>query len=150
MISFTHEGYEFEGRQTEAKNIVWLAGNPNISWSYPRSFSFQEVADGLLINYELPVQTSLAVFTAGNEYSTPKQTKLNQKKEGHMTLVKGQLIDQENVSRPTKSGIRIISEMSTLGIMWFVLSKHSSGLKTLAILSMGSYIVYDKVVRNFI
>lgn len=67
-----------------------------------------------------------------------------------MTLVKGQLIDQKELSKPTKSGIRIISEMSTLGIMWFVLRKHSSGLKTLAILSMGSYIVYDKAVRYFL
>ena len=54
MTSFVYEGYEFEGRQTEAQNIVWIKDNPNMSWSYPRSFTFEEVAEGLLIGFELP------------------------------------------------------------------------------------------------
>lgn len=67
-----------------------------------------------------------------------------------MSLVKDNLIDQKNLSKPTKSGIRIISEMSTPRILWFVTCKHSSGLKTLAILSLVSYVAYDKVVKHFI
>lgn len=69
-----------------------------------------------------------------------------------MSLTNGkvELIDSKTLSKPTKSGIRIISEMSTSRILWFVACKHSSGLKTLAILSLASYVVYDKVVRNFV
>lgn len=67
-------------------------------------------------------------------------------------LVKNQpkYIDRSKVSTPTKSGIRVISEMSTSGILWFVACKHSKGLKTLAIVSLAGYIAYDKVVRLFI
>ena len=53
-MTFKYQGYEFERRQTEAKNIVWLVGNPNSSWSLPRSFSFEEVADDFLLYNELP------------------------------------------------------------------------------------------------
>lgn len=55
MIAFTHEGYEFEGRQTEAHNIVWLAGNPSESWNLPRSFTFEEVAEDFLISNNYPI-----------------------------------------------------------------------------------------------
>lgn len=67
-----------------------------------------------------------------------------------LTNAKVELIDSKTISKPTKSGIRIISEMSTSRILWFVACKHSSGLKTLAILGLASYVVYDKVVRNFV
>lgn len=53
MVKFTYEGYEFEGRQDEAHNIVWLAGNPDDSDSLPRSFSFEEVADSFLTKRKL-------------------------------------------------------------------------------------------------
>lgn len=49
-MTFTYEGYEFEGRQSEAHNIVWLAGNPDNSWKLPRSFSFNEVAEDFLVS----------------------------------------------------------------------------------------------------
>jgi len=58
--------------------------------------------------------------------------------------------DSKELSKPTKSGIRIISEMSTTRILWFVACKHSSGLKTLAIIGLVSYIAYDKVVKIFV
>lgn len=67
-------------------------------------------------------------------------------------LVKNQpkYIDRSKVSEPTKSGIRIISEMSTTRILWFVACKHSKGLKTLTILGLAGYIVYDKIARFFL
>lgn len=67
-------------------------------------------------------------------------------------LVKNQpkYIDQSKVSQPTKSGTRIISEMPTSRILWFVACKHSKGLKTLTILALAGYIAYDKVIKHFI
>lgn len=69
-----------------------------------------------------------------------------------MTLVKhGQLIDQENVSRPTKSGIRVISEMSTTRILWFVANKHRVGLLAItAIVSLGFNFNVDNVIATLI
>jgi hypothetical protein len=67
-----------------------------------------------------------------------------------MTLVKEQLQDSKELSKPTKKGIRVISEMSTSRILWYVTCRHSAGLKTLAIVTLASYIVYDKVLKIFI
>ena len=53
MTTFTYEGYDFEARQTDAYNIVWLAGNTDICVHYPRSFTLKEVAEGLLVDYGL-------------------------------------------------------------------------------------------------
>ena len=50
-MKFTYEGHEFEGRQTEANNIVWLAGYPDTSEKMPRSFTFEEVAESFLQSY---------------------------------------------------------------------------------------------------
>lgn len=52
-MNFTYNGYKFEGRQTEAHNIVWLEGNPDDSESMPRSFTFEEVADSFIVNREM-------------------------------------------------------------------------------------------------
>jgi hypothetical protein len=54
MTTFNYEGYDFEGRQTESQNIVWLAGRPDMSGAYPRSFTFEEVAVGILLAFGLP------------------------------------------------------------------------------------------------
>lgn len=48
MVQFTYAGTNFEGRQNEVNNIVWLAGCPDESMSMPRSFTFEEVAQYLL------------------------------------------------------------------------------------------------------
>lgn len=53
-MNFTYNGYKFEGRQTEAHNIVWLEGKPDDSESMPRSFTFEEVADSFIVNREMP------------------------------------------------------------------------------------------------
>lgn len=53
-MNFTYNGYKFEGRQTEAHNIVWLEGKPDDSESMPRSFNFEEVAEHFLINRDMP------------------------------------------------------------------------------------------------
>ena len=53
-MTFTYNGYEFEGRQTEAQNIVWLAGKPDDSESAPRSFNFEDVAEFFIVNREMP------------------------------------------------------------------------------------------------
>lgn len=53
-MEFTYNGYEFEGRQTEARNIVWLKGKPNDAEQMPRSFEFHEVADHFLVNRDMP------------------------------------------------------------------------------------------------
>lgn len=68
-----------------------------------------------------------------------------------MTLVKDkQYIDAKEISRPTKSGIRIVSEMSTSRILLFVAHRHRVGLLGLSSFTMFSYIAYDKFVRLFI
>jgi hypothetical protein len=54
-------------------------------------------------------------------------------------------IPAKRPSLPTKQGIQIIGEMSTPRILWFVTAKHSRGLKTLAIIGLLGYIVYDKL-----
>lgn len=54
MGSFTYNGYEFESRQSEAQNIVWLKGKPDDSEAMPRSFNFQDVAEHFLINRDMP------------------------------------------------------------------------------------------------
>lgn len=53
-MTFTYNGYKFEGRQSEAHNIVWLEGNPDDSERASRAFSFEEVADFFIVNRELP------------------------------------------------------------------------------------------------
>lgn len=53
-MTFTYNGYEFESRQSEAHNIVWLAGNPDDSEAMPRSFDRDEVAEHFLINRDMP------------------------------------------------------------------------------------------------
>ena len=54
MITFEYHNYKFEGRQTEARNIVWLEGKPDDSESLPRSFEFSEVADSFIVERNLP------------------------------------------------------------------------------------------------
>ncbi len=68
-----------------------------------------------------------------------------------MTLTKEtpKYIDSTKPSKVTKEGVRVITEMPTSRIIWFVMSKHSSGLKTLTIVGLLSYIAYDKVGRLF-
>ncbi len=53
-MTFNYNGYEFESRQSEAQNIVWLAGKPDDSEAMPRSFSREEVAEHFLINRDMP------------------------------------------------------------------------------------------------
>lgn len=68
-----------------------------------------------------------------------------------MSLVKDQLIDQENVSKPSKSGIRVISEMSTTRILWFVAKKHRVGLLALGtIAGWGHAFHLDEVIATLI
>jgi hypothetical protein len=68
-----------------------------------------------------------------------------------MTLVKdNQYIEAKEVSKPTKSGTRVISAMSTTKILSFVAYRHRVGLLGLSSFAMLSYIAYDKVVRLFI
>jgi|GEM_PF-5499563 len=69
-----------------------------------------------------------------------------------MTLVKNKsdYSDRKEVSKPTKSGIRIISEMPTKEILMYTANRHKFGLLTFTSLSMAVYIAYDKVVRLFI
>lgn len=54
------------------------------------------------------------------------------------------------ISNPKKAGIRVISEMSTSKILWYVTCRHSSGLKTMAIIGLVGYLAYDKFVTVFI
>lgn len=54
IMTFTYNGYEFEGRQTGAENIVWLAGKPDDSERASRAFEFAEVAEFFITNRELP------------------------------------------------------------------------------------------------
>ncbi len=53
-MNFIYNGYKFEGRQSEAANIVWLEGKPDDSESMPRSFTFEEVAEHFLVNRDMP------------------------------------------------------------------------------------------------
>ena len=52
-MNFTYNGYKFEGRQSEAHNIVWLEGNPDDSERASRAFSFEEVAEMFIVNREM-------------------------------------------------------------------------------------------------
>lgn len=63
-MTFTYNGYEFEARQSEAQNILWLAGKPDDSEAMPRSFNFKEVAEHFLINRNMPEYKA----TAGRAY----------------------------------------------------------------------------------
>lgn len=70
-----------------------------------------------------------------------------------MSLVKAQESQQyveTPIHRPTKGGIRIISEMSTLRIVWFLMNRHRVGLWALTAMSAMSYIAYDKFLHIFI
>lgn len=69
-----------------------------------------------------------------------------------MTLVKSdQYIPEAKVSKVTKSGIRVISEMSTIRILGHVAHKHRVGLLTGGnLLAWGLVFHVDKVVRLFI
>jgi hypothetical protein len=74
-------------------------------------------------------------------------------KEVNMALVKKDGLDYEDskeISKPNKKGIRVISEMSTSRILWYVTCRHSSGLKTLAIIGFAGYIAYDKVIKHLV
>ncbi len=53
-MNFTYNGYEFESRQSEAQNIVWLAGKPEDSEALPRGFNREEVAEHFIVNRNLP------------------------------------------------------------------------------------------------
>lgn len=70
-----------------------------------------------------------------------------------MTLDKGATapyIDPAKVSRPTKSGIKVITEMSTPRIISFVAYRHRVGLLAFSTVFMFGYVAYDKVINNFI
>lgn len=58
--------------------------------------------------------------------------------------------DPKELSKPTKSGIRVISEMSTTRILMHVARRHRVGLLGLSTFGLASYIAYDKVVRLFV
>lgn len=58
--------------------------------------------------------------------------------------------DPKEVSKPTKSGIRVIDVMPTTRILLFVAHRHRVGLLTFNSLVLDGYIVYDKVVRLFV
>jgi len=71
-----------------------------------------------------------------------------------MSLVKNnttklQYEDPKGPSKVTKSGIRIISEMSTPRIANYVMYRHRVGLLGLSTFTLLGYIVYDKVVQFF-
>lgn len=59
-------------------------------------------------------------------------------------------IDEPKLSKTTKKGIRVISEMSTSRIIWFVMNRHRVGLLALSTVLSFSYIAYDKVVKYFV
>lgn len=66
-----------------------------------------------------------------------------------MTLVKTPSYQEMALSRPTKSGIRIISEMSSGRILLFLVNRHRVGLLIFGNLVLGGYLVYDKIYRLF-
>jgi len=60
-------------------------------------------------------------------------------------------IDSEVVSKPTKSGIRVISEMSTTRILWFVAKKHRVGLLAIAaLIGWGLNLHVDNVIATLV
>jgi hypothetical protein len=61
-----------------------------------------------------------------------------------------QYIDSDSPSKVTKSGIRVISAMSTPRILWFVALRHRVGLLALSTMGLSGFIVYDKLVKLFI
>lgn len=68
-----------------------------------------------------------------------------------MSLVKSKYIEAEEVSKPSKSGIRVISEMSTLRILWHIAYKHRVGLFALAALTgWGHAFHLDNVIATLI
>lgn len=68
-----------------------------------------------------------------------------------MSLIKNpSYIDSEKLSKVTKAGVRIISEMSTPRILVFVAVRHRVGLLSFSTFLLGSYIVYDKFLHVFI
>lgn len=50
---------------------------------------------------------------------------------------------------PTKSGIRVISEMSTPSIVVFVLYRHRYPISVIINILLIGYILYDKIGRLF-
>lgn len=54
------------------------------------------------------------------------------------------------IKDPTKKGIRIISEMSTVKILSYVTYRHCVGLLLASTVFMAAYVAYDKVVRLFV
>lgn len=54
------------------------------------------------------------------------------------------------VSKPSKTSIRVISEMSTPRIATFVAYRHRVGLLGLSTFVLFSYIMYDKLLYLFL
>lgn len=57
---------------------------------------------------------------------------------------------ETQIKKPTKEGIRIISEMSTVKILSYVTYRHRVGLLLASTVFMAAYVAYDKVVRLFV
>lgn len=55
----------------------------------------------------------------------------------------------KQVSKPTKAGIRVISEMSTARILAYVAYRHRVGLLAMTTVALVGYIVYDKLLSMF-
>lgn len=68
-----------------------------------------------------------------------------------MSLVKSKYIEAEEVSKPTKSGIKVITEMSTARILWHVAKKHRVGLWAItAIVSLGLNFNLDGIIATLV
>ena len=66
-----------------------------------------------------------------------------------MSLTHEGFIDSPKLSKPTKAGIRVISEMSTTRIILYVANRHRVGLLTMSNLALVSYLAWDKVLHIF-
>jgi hypothetical protein len=56
-------------------------------------------------------------------------------------------IDTPMLSKTTKKGIRVISEMSTARIIWYVAGRHKYGLSLTINFAFIGFEVWDKLVR---
>lgn len=54
------------------------------------------------------------------------------------------------INKPTKQGIRIISEMSTTRILTYVAYRHRVGLLMASTAGLLAYVAWDKIISLFI
>lgn len=66
-----------------------------------------------------------------------------------MSIAKAMEYEDIPMKKSKKSGIMVISEMSTMRILWYVTMRHKVGLLMLANLGLVSYLAWDKVLHLF-